>query len=623
MNVMLDQIISTEVSAAVHALFEGRSSGKTIWIENGQPSDLDASFAAFAGMDGVFFRTTLPLLDRNVFGPIRQLLQETREIWSQWAWVEQDYFREVNGLFPGTYEGKQSVFHVSYSWSELRLNRDIQWGFRLMHFAALVLKELAQHKPVVIAIHDVQHTDRLSLQTLYHLLHNLKAEGIVLILQKGQYDNGGRPVTSDTGQSIEKLLGVIADALKPLRLIGSKTAPVAAAPLPLEGEAPSDHIRAMVDSLFAGNWDAEQIKKKLDSVMMVYNLDNTLTLGDAVLACMPELSPEDERAIRFHVWRKKGVALAFMEMYPEAIHAFTLMHDYAGNMADRTKAYHLLALCYGKRVGRWDIAKQFLHEGLRLTEGRSDFDTVYERCWLYNFLAYVTYLHDRDIPLALDYANSAYEGIKPFSHMTKGNVMEELEDPKLPLRLFYNLSINISYLHYFAKDYDAAKDLWQNTVGESVKEIPDIYKKEFFYFDGNILNRRGEYEDALVAYERTYDICMAHADSFNAEIALRPLANTYFQMERFEDSLQWYERILNLKRETGDLRLTKTYQSIILCHLKLGNIEQAQSVFQEAQELLPPRFAELFVKGTLAAHAAEFLENGPYIINQSITQMII
>ncbi|TCP53859.1 tetratricopeptide (TPR) repeat protein [Tumebacillus sp. BK434] len=623
MNVMLDQIISTEVSAAVNALFAGRSSGKTIWVENGQPSDLDAVFAEFAGMDGVFFRTTLPLLDRNVFGPIRQLLQQTRAIWSQWEWVEQDYFREVNGLFPNTYEGKQSVFHVSYSWSELRLNRDIQWGFRLMHFAALVLKELAQVKPLVIAIHDVQHADRLSLQTLYHLLHNLKADGIVLILQKGTYDHDGRPVTSDTGQSIEKLLCVIADALQPLRLIGSKTAPVPAPALALDGDPPVDHIRAMIGELQNGFWDAEAIKKKLDGVMSVYSLDNVLTLGDAVLAHLPELSAEDERAIRFHVWRKKGVALAFMEMYPEAIHAFTLMHDYAGNMADRTKAYHLLALCYGKRVGRWDIAKQFLHEGLRITEGRSDFDTVYERCWLYNFLAYVTYLHDRDIPLALEYANSAYEGIKPFSHMTKGNVMKELEDPKLPLRLFYNLSINISYLHYFAKDYEAAKDLWQNTVGESVKDIPDIFKKEFFYFDGNILNRLGEYEDAVTAYQRTYEICVTHADSFNAEIALRPLASTYFQMERYEDALHWYERILQLKRETGDLRLTSTYQSIILCHLKLGHVELAQSVFQEAQELLPPRFAELFVKGTLAAHAAEFLEYGPYIINQSITQMII
>ncbi|ASS74413.1 hypothetical protein CIG75_05040 [Tumebacillus algifaecis] len=624
MNLMLDQIIATEVSTAVSDVLAGKPSGKTIWIDNGDPADLDETFASFAGVDGYFYRTTLTLLDRTIFGTIKELLLLTKPLWSQWEWIRRDYYHEMNGLFPGSYEGLPDVYQVTYSWSELRLNRDIQWGYRIMHFAAHVLKEVAQHKPLVIALHDIQHADRLSLQTIYHLLHNLKAERVVLVMQKRPYDTVGRQITSDNGQAIEKLLGVIADALKPLHLIGSKSDGPDLAPSSQAGEQTVDSIREVVEQMRRGEWDTEKYKDQLASTMLYYNLDAVLTLGDEMLAHLPVLPAEEERAIRFHIWRQKGVALAFMEMYPEAIHAFTLMNDYAGHLSESTKAYHLLALCYGKRVGRWDIAKQFLHEGIRMTEGHSDFDTVYERCWLFNFLAYVTYLHDRNIPLALEYANTAYEGIKPFSHMAKGeNVMEELEDPKVPLRLFYNLSINISYLHYFGKDYDSAIELWQNTVGDSVKNIPDVYKKEFFYFEGNILNRMGKKEESLASFERTYKIAMLNADSFNAEISVRPLAVTYFQLERFDQALQWYERSLSLKRELGDNRLTNTYMSIILCHLKLGNDEQAQSVFHEAQELLPPRFAELFVKGEVVAHANEYLDYGSYILNQSISQMII
>jgi tetratricopeptide (TPR) repeat protein len=622
MNLMLDQIISTEVAAVIEEVLTGMSSGKTILIENGQPKDLDDTFAALCGRDGVFFRTFLPLLDRTTFGTVKRLLLETKPIWSEWDWVRETYFRELNALFPGMCEGKQSVFHVSYSWSEIRLNRDIQWGYRIMHFAALVLKEIAKQKPLVIALHDVQHADRLSLQTFYHLLHNLRAERVVLILHKRPYDTDGRHVMLDNGSSMEKLLGVLADTLKPLRLIGSKTAPAPAAPLHEEQPAP-DHIRAMVEALRRGEWDAKKAMDLLEQCMYMYNLENVLTLGDELLSNLPELPAEEERKICFHVWRYAGLALAFMELYPEAIHAFTQMHDYADTLAERTKACHLLALCYGKRLQRFDIAKQFLHAGIRLTEGCTDFDTVYERCWLYNFLAYVTYLHDRDIPLAMEYANAAYEGIKPFSHMTKGNVMDELEDPKLPLRLFYNLSINISYLHYFAKDYESAIDLWQNTVRESVKGIPDIYKKEYYYFEGNILNRMGRLEEALASYETAYNICVAHADTFHAEIAVRAIASTHFGLGNYGQALEWYERSLMLKRELGDHRVAGAYASIILCHLKRGDMIRAQNVFQEAQDRLPARFRELFAIGELDMHANEFLESGPYIIIQPYTQMIV
>ncbi|MFD2169563.1 tetratricopeptide repeat protein [Tumebacillus lipolyticus] len=623
MNLMLDQIISTEVSAAIEDLLTGRSQGKTILIENGQPSDLDDAFTAFADRDVILFRSTLTLLDRTIFATIRELLLATKPIWSDWEWVHRDYFREVNAFFPDTYEGKQNVYQISYSWSEIRLNRDILWGFRMMHFASLLLKEVAAHKPLVIALHDVQHADRLTLQTMYHLLHNLKGEQILLVLHKRPYDTEGRQITVDSGAAMEKLFSFLIDALQPLRLIGSKATVAPAAPAKGTDQLPDDHIREIVESLRRGDWDAERIKTSLQNCIYIYNLDNVLTLCDEIFAHLPELAAEEERAMRFLVWRHAGLALAFMEMYPEAIHAFTQMHDYAGSLAERTKAYHLLALCYGKRVGRWDIAKQFLHEGIRITEGHNDFDTVYERCWLYNFLSYVTYLNDRDIPLAMQYANAAYEGIKPFSHMTQGNVMAELEDPKLPLRLFYNLSINISYLHYFAKDYESALDLWQNTVGESVKQIPDIFKKEYFYFEGNILNRLGRLEKALPSYERAYEICMAHSETLSAEVSTRPLGATNFQLKRYAEALQWYQRSLELKIELGDARQQGAYASIILCHLKLGDQAAAQRVFQEAQAQLPTRFQELFATGELAERANEFLDYGPYILIQPYTQMVV
>ncbi|MGZ4122562.1 MAG: tetratricopeptide repeat protein [Tumebacillaceae bacterium] len=629
MNELLDQLAAIEIKNQLHALSEGRPYERCIWVENGAPQAVDAMLNGAADERFRRFTAYLSRADRSVFAPFKRLLQETQPIWSQWTWIEH-YKHELNTLLPGTFGDEFSVQRIGTGWSEVRLNGEIAWGFRLLQFLSVFVQKLAQEQPLVLVLHDFQYADRLSIQLVYHLLHNVKAQNVLVILSRRAYDIDGDVSALDDGTAIDKLFARFLKKVEPLYLSGESYAfdatdfeierPVAPEPL-----SAKDNVSAALAALRSGEYNIHKVLASLHEALVWYNFDNTLLLAGEILNRLEEIDESQVAHVQFEVWRHVGIAHAFMGHFGESLHAFNQMYDNAATLAEQAKAIHFLALLYGKRMKRWDISKKLVYEGLEMTKDSTEFDVIYERCWLYNYLAYVNYSVERDFKTAMTHTLTAYREMMPFKgYNRQGNVNDEIADPKLPIRLLGNVEANIAYLHYYSGRYDLAMTTWKGAVPKFTGQAPLYFRKEYYHFEGNIHRKMGNFTQADESYQYAYQICIDHHDPFHAEMVAQSLGHTHFLSGNFGEAAKWYERSLQLKHEVGDVRLAKCYSSIIMSHLRNGNHDAAQTLFDAQEKRLDPRFRTLYITSQLLnCDYNEFLEQGPPILVQAYPQMHI
>lgn len=627
MNLLLDQLPALEIKSHLHALSEGRPYERCIWVENGAPQAVDAMVNSSEPDRFRVFTAYLSRADRSVFAPFKRLLLETQPLWSQWTWIE-NYKHELNSLIPGTFGDEYAVQRIVTGWSEVRLNGEIAWGFRLLQFLSVFVQKLAQERPLVLVLHDFQYADRLSIQLVYHLMHNVKAHNVLVILSRRPYDIDGEVSAMDDGSAIEKLFARFLQKVEPLYLSGEPFAldgldlEMSLAPEPLDAK---DNISSALAALRSGEYNVHKVLASLHEALVMYNFDNTLLLAGELLNRLEEIDESQSGHVQFEVWRHVGIAHAFMGHFGESLHAFNQMYDSAATLAEQAKAIHFLALLYGKRMKRWDISKKLVYEGLELTKDSTEFDVIYERCWLYNYLAYVNYSVERDFKTAMQHTLIAYREMMPFKgYNRQGNVNDEIADPKLPIRLLGNVEANIAYLHYYSGQYELAMTTWKGAVPKFTGQAPLYFRKEYYHFEGNIHRKMGNYQQADECYQFAYQICIDHHDPFHAEMVAQTLGHVHFLAGNFAEAATWYERSLALKHEVGDLRLAKCYSSIILSHLRAGNHDAAKQVFEAHKKQLDSRFRTLYDTEQLSnCDANEFLEQGPPILVQAYPQMHI
>lgn len=146
-----------------------------------------------------------------------------------------------------------------------------------------------------------------------------------------------------------------------------------------------------------------------------------------------------------------------MDDYNNAIQSFIKMKEYTESVGEKVKACHLIATIYGKRLNNIDGAKEYIQNGMNIAQNSDDFRTLYEKGWLYNYVAYVSYSLEKDFDKALNYVNQAVEFLKPFKNYTPDSkIMDEIGNPISAERLLGNLTANISYLYFYKGDYQQA-----------------------------------------------------------------------------------------------------------------------------------------------------------------------
>jgi hypothetical protein len=154
---------------------------------------------------GMVFHSKLDRMERSLLKPFRDFLLEHKSLWMEWEWIK-GYKYELQTLFPGVNEDKPDIFSIAWGWSEVRLNREIHWGFRLIHFISSIIRKLAEAKPVIFLLGDLQNSDRLTIYCINHLLNNLKLQNLIFVLNVKDYQVYSDNSNLDNGLGITELI---------------------------------------------------------------------------------------------------------------------------------------------------------------------------------------------------------------------------------------------------------------------------------------------------------------------------------------------------------------------------------------------------------------------------------
>ncbi|MDG4657027.1 tetratricopeptide repeat protein [Ectobacillus antri] len=591
------------------------------WIEgNVSIEELKSDIIRSFPEKKIVFYTKLNRMERSLLKPFRDFLLEHKSSWMDWDWVK-EYKYELQTLFPSSNdEDRPDIFSVSWGWSEVRLNREIHWGFRLVHFVSRIISKLAEIQPVSILIEDLQNSDRISIYCIHHLAYNLKVQNLTFILNvKGYYSLNYK---LDNGKGITKLLNNLKAKIDPVIINGSDLVIQETKTYCASDDSLEDNVNTFIHSLKSSEVEYNEVLEKLHSSLHLFNLENVLLLGDIILNNLNRFTLEQQKRLSYEVWRHIGIAQVFMDDYNNAIQSFIKMKEYTESVGEKVKACHLIATIYGKRLNNIDGAKEYIQKGMNIAQNSDDFRTLYEKGWLYNYVAYVSYSLEKDFDKALNYVNQAVEFLKPFKNYTPDSkIMDEIGNPISAERLLGNLTANISYLYFYKGDYQQALEAWKS-LEKDIVDAPEVFKKEYFYFEGNLFLHLGMYSQAEESLKKSYIICEKYNDIFHQEIVSRKLGYTHFLMGKYEVSMTYYKNSFQLKELSGKAITNKDYQSLVLCLLLSGDIKSANKKVEELKGFISQEFVDFYEDSkSLFNNANKFLEEGPVILLEPFPMM--
>lgn len=599
------------------------SESKCYWVEGDfNLREIKTCLINNTSHDNFVFYTKLHLMDRSLLKPFRDFLIEHKSIWSKWECVK-EYKSEIQTLFPQIdHEVKEDVFSISWSWSEVRLNREAHWSFRLIHFISIIIKKLAEIKPIAFLMEDWQNSDRMSIYCINHLLCNLKLKNLIVVLNVKDYDSLGEQLDNRSG--LKKTFRKLKNKIQPIVIVNENNVYNINENVTYTTNISclNDDIKDCVNSLEAGRANYHDVLNKLHHTLVLFNLENVLLLSDIIFKNLDQFSAEQQQRLSYEIWRHVGIAQVFMDEHNQAIHSFNNMEKYSNKIGEQVKACHLIATVYGKRINNINLANKYVQKGLRLTKNSVDFRTLYEKGWLYNYLAYISYSVDKNFDVALNYIKKASEFIKPFKDCNPDSeIMDEIGNPISAERLLGNLTANEAYLNYYIGSYDKAIELWRS-LKIDIKNAPEVFKKEYYYFEGNLLSHLNDYDNALVSLIKSYSICKNYHDTFHQEIVSRKIGFTYFLIGEFSKALAYYELSFLLKNQLGKKIRDKDYQSIILCHLLAGDNRTANQRFIKYIKQIDETFVNLFNHKELhLKNSITFMEEGPFILLEPFPPM--
>lgn len=624
-NVYTKSNYTNEILRCFESMSSSPSDSKCFWIEGVVNfKELTTGIFNVCSETGIVFYSNLNRMNRSLLKPFRDFLLENSSTWLKWDWIK-DYKYELQTLFPNPDNNSPDIFSISWGWSEVRLNREIQWGFRLIHFISSILKKFAEDKPVIILLEDFQNSDRLSVYCINHLLNNLKLQNLIFVLNVKDYHVLSNTNKLDNGIGITELLTRLKKKVNPIFIKGEINRDNDESRYYLaSNDNLKDNISTCVNCLIAGKAKYNDVLEKLHHSLLLFNLENVLFLGDIILNNLNQFDTKQQKRLCYEVWRHVGIAQVFMNDFNNAIKSFLNMKTYTDSVGEQVKACHLIATIYGKRLKKIDKAKTFIQKGLHLAGQSKDFHTLYEKGWLYNYSAFVSYSMEKDFKKAMEHVTRAMEFVKQYKNQTPDSkIMNEIGNPISADRLLGNLKANSSYLKFYNGNYVDALEEWKD-LKEDISNAPEIFKKEYFYFEGNLLLCLGKYNQAIESLKKSYIICGNFKDTFHQEILSRKLGYAYFLINQYQESMDFYKESLQLKKILGKPISNKHYQSILLCHILSGYSENYNEEIEWLQELVSQEFLALYKNSQiLKMNPNRFLEDGPVILLEPFPMMIL
>ncbi|KIL74229.1 tetratricopeptide repeat protein [Bacillus badius] len=624
-NVYTKSNYTNDIFRCFESMSNNPSDSKCFWIEGvANFEELTTGIFNVCSGTGFVFHSKLNRMNRSLLKPFRDFLLENSSTWLKWDWIK-DYKYELQTLFPKANENSPDIFSISWGWSEVRLNREIQWGFRLIHFISSILKKLAEDRPVVILLEDFQNSDRLSIYCINHLLNNLKLQNLIFVLNVKDYQVLSNTNKLDNGIEITELLTRLKKKVDPVFIRGGiNTDNDESKHYLVSNDNLKDNISTCVNCLIAGNAKYNDVLEKLHHSLLLFNLENVLFLGDIILNNLNQFDTKQQQRLCYEVWRHVGIAQVFMDDFSNAINSFLNMKMHTDSIGEQVKACHLIATIYGKRLKKIDEAKTYIQKGLNLAGQSKDFRTLYEKGWLYNYIAFVSYSIEKDFKKAMEHVTRAMEFVQPYkNHTPDSDIMDEIGNPISAERLLGNLKANASYLNFYKGNNVDALEEWKDLKAD-ISNAPEIFKKEYFYFEGNLLLCLGKYNQAIESLKKSYIICGDFKDTFHQEIVSRKLGYAYFLMNQYQESMNFYKESLQLKKLLGKPISNKHYQSILLCYMLSGDSKNDNKEIERLQELVSQEFLALHKSSQIfKTNPNRFLEDGPVILLEPFPMMIL
>lgn len=553
--------------------------------------------------------------NRSLLYPFKELLRENSKYWLNDS-VLTKYSYEINTLFPNQFINSTKEIHeISWGWSEVRLNRDIHWAARLIFFIGIAIEELAKKKKILFIFKNFQYAERITIFCTNYILNSIENKHVKFFITNSEYDFQINSFQLDNGVFTKELINRVKSNINPIIIseptqiteqlvLSNENSPVK---IEKENKSIDNLVRCMQDSLIS------------------FDLENVLYVADKLL---PQLNKEHPQSNYLSdTWKLVGISQTFMDNFHQSINSFVNMLHSSTTLAQQIKSYHLLALLYGKRLNNWNTAKKLLNEAIEIyhKEVNHSFEDKYELCWVYNYLAYISYLIDKDFNKSMSYVLKAFKIIKPYRNQnSSANIMDETRYPILSKRLIANLTVNTVYLYYYNGNYNKALKRWKNIEAKYLSQAHKSFRKEHFYYEGNIYLSLGDYEQAIESFKESLQTCQEFSDHHYEEIALRNLAYSFFLSGDFQESFNHYTKSLILKNKLAKKVNYKHYQSIIIAALKSRNYSEAENYYSKFISYLDPDFINLYKRNMIQdTSCTQFLEKGPILMVEKFDLMEI
>lgn len=524
---------------------------------------------------------------------------------------------ESSTIFPEIMYDNKDIHSIAWGWSEVRVNSDIQWGYRLVYFVEQAMRTIDKEKRSVLILNNIEYIDRLSLLTLNHLLKNVPLNNTFFLLYEDlNADLNEHLILADNlhlKSSIGKIVRKFGDSLEYEIKENMKDDHNLSHTLMIKSTHDLEEFKVLLQ---CNNTDI--LLRNLYKSLEEYNLENVIFMAKKILNHYyngNNLKSNEKKNFLFEVHRSLGLSYSFLEDYDRAINSFNSMLSLADTVDKSTRAYLLQALVFGKRKKEWGKAKTLCYQSLdNLKKNPSnDFYSAFEKSWIYNYLAFISYAIDKDFILAKKYVSYAYKSIYPYKeYHSEGNIMDEIGYPISSTRLMANLRANSAYLDFYMGNYQKSLKKWMKIESRFLKNIPEIFKKEHYYFEGQLNMYLKRYEKSETLLLKGLAISENYNDYHHEEIFHRKLAFLYYSMGNYQRGHSHYFKSLNLRDNLFKPQNLKLIYSLIITAYHWKGSRYAQELMIS---LIDQPSNRLDIK-LLLEKPSDFIEKGPAILSE-------
>ncbi|MBO3738109.1 tetratricopeptide repeat protein [Actinoplanes flavus] len=248
--------------------------------------------------------------------------------------------------------------------------------------------------------------------------------------------------------------------------------------------------------------------------------------------------PHTREELAGAAWRAAGFANSCLGSHETALRCYHQAARLARGHQQQAQALMYLGLITGKRLHRIDEAEAHIRAGIAEVTG-DDVDVVgvLERCWLLNVNALMAYSGGR-FKDAMRMAREAWATVRP---------IQSSEATHLKV----NLVSNISVLYEKAGQPAEAVKVWEK-FRALLGRANALFAKHYHFREAGLRLAAGQLDEALEAYQASFDQCEATTDPFHAQIVAEACAHVEFKKGAVAEAISWYERAVDAAWTVGD-----------------------------------------------------------------------